>query len=131
VPRVTLENIKPTLREHVDPQTHLVTDEAVVCHFTRDGLPKHSSVNHSKEEYVRRKGDFKVTTNTVESFFAILKRGNYGIYRHWSRKYMNQYLRELDFRYNIRETDDTERAAIALRGLAGKRSMLKTPPSVE
>ena len=66
----------------------------------------HSTVNHSREEHVRREGDFKVTINTVESFFAILKRGNYGVYHHWSRKYMPLYLREFDFRYNSRKLDD-------------------------
>ena len=115
-----MENIKPILKEHVDPDTHLVTDEHVVYFFTRDVLPKHHTVNHSQKEYVRREGDFKVTTNTVESFFAILKRSNYGIYHHWSRKYMGQYLREVDFRYNARQIDDDERTALAVRSNGGQ-----------
>jgi transposase-like protein len=127
VERVTVENIKPILKEHVDPQTKLCTDEHVVYYFSRDVVPDHHTVNHSKKEYVRREGDFKVTTNTVESFFAILKRGNYGIYHHWSRKYMAQYLREFDFRYNIRKLNDTDRAEVALRQTGGKRLMLKQP----
>jgi len=41
----------------------------------------HHTVNHGRKQYVRKgKGGFKVTTNTVESFFALLKRGNYGVY---------------------------------------------------
>lgn len=115
VERVTVENIKPIIKEHIDPNTHFVTDENVVYYFTRDVVPDHHTVNHSKKKHVRREGDLKVTTNTVESFFAILKRGNYGVYHHWSRKYMGQYCAEFDFRYNVRDMDDTERAVVALK----------------
>lgn len=79
--------------------------------MTRDILPQQRTVNHAKKEYVRNEGDFKVTTNTVESFFALLKRGNYGIYHHWDRKYVTQYLREFDTRYNMRSLEDHQRTA--------------------
>jgi len=131
VKRVTLENIKPILKENVDPKTHLITDEHTVYLFAEDILPKHSTVNHGKKEYVRREGAFKVTTNTIESYFSLIKRGNYGVYHHWSRKHLMQYLREFDFRYNHRKSSDHERALIALKCTSGKRLMLKTPKAAD
>jgi hypothetical protein len=63
-------------------------------------------------------------TNTVESYFAILKRGITGTYHHVSQKHLKRYLAEFDFRYNERtalEVTDAERATKAVRGVVGKR----------
>jgi len=70
-----------------------------------------------------------ITTNSVESDFATLKRGNYGVYHHWSKKYLSQYLGEFDWRYNVRGLPYTERTVIALKMTGGKRLLLK-PPNV-
>ncbi len=59
-----------------------------------------------------------------------MKRGNYGVYHHWSRKYLGQYLREFDWRYNVRKLDDMERALVALRMTSRKRLMLRAPAAM-
>jgi len=66
-----------------------------------------------------------ISTNGVESYFAIVKRGHFGVYHHWSRKHLGQYLREFDWRYNTRGLLDMERTVVALRMIDGKRLMLK------
>jgi len=77
----------------------LVTDEYKAYNRMNKVVP-HYSVNHSKE-YV--KGD--IHTNTIESFWAILKRGIMGQF-HWvSKKYLNAYIDEFCYRYNNRELD--------------------------
>lgn len=47
----------------------------------------HEVVNHSKKEYVRG----NAYTNTVESYFAVRKRGVHGIYHHVSKKHLHKY----------------------------------------
>ncbi len=126
VQRVTAKNLKPIVKEMVAEDAHLMTDGSTV--LTSAGAKrKHSQVNHSEKEYVRWENGEKITTNSVEGYFSILKRGNYGIYHHWSKKYMGQYLREFDWRYNARKLPDMERTVGALKMIGGKRLMLRTP----
>jgi hypothetical protein len=104
-----------------------VTDDSAVYYQMKPDFAGHSTVNHSQKEYVRREESFKVTTNTVESFFALLKRSNYGIHHHMSRKYLGSYCAERDFVYNGRKLDDGARERLAVRGVVGKRLTLKAP----
>lgn len=124
VERVTAKSIRPIINQMVAEDAHLMTDDSTVLKSAGKNR-RHSQVNHSAKEYSRMEGGERISTNTVESFFAILKRGNYGIYHHWSKKYLAQYLREFDWRYNVRKLDDAERALAALKMTSGKRLMLK------
>jgi transposase-like protein len=126
VEKVTAKNLRPIVDEMIAKDAHLMTDTSTVLASAGTGR-KHSMVNHSEKEYVRMESGEKITTNTVEGYFSILKRGNIGIYHHWSKKYMGQYLREFDWRYNARKLPDMERTLIALKMTGGKRLMLKTP----
>ena len=125
VERVTAKNLKPIVKEMVAEDAHLMTDSSFVL-ASAAGNRKHSQVNHDAKEYARRENGELITTNTVEGYFAILKRGNYGVYHHWSRKYMDLYLQEFDWRYNVRKLPDMERTVIALQMVGGKRLMLKS-----
>jgi transposase-like protein len=106
-------------------ESELNTDEAT--YFRRPGrrFAEHETANHSAEEYARkgRRGQ-KVTTNTVEGYFSIFKRGMKGIYQHCGEKHLHRYLAEFDFRYSNRialGVDDMMRTALAIEGVAGKR----------
>ncbi|WP_309605316.1 transposase, partial [Phenylobacterium sp.] len=71
-------------------------------------------------EYVR--GD--AYTNTVESYFAILKRGIVGTFHHVSAQHLKRYVGEFDFRYNERSAlgvTDIMRFDRAVGGIVGKR----------
>ncbi len=130
--RATLKNIKPIVEKHVDPTTHLVTDEYPVYFDMRDIVGKHSEITHKTKKYARKdETGFNVTTNTVESFFALLKRSSYGIHHHMSRKYLGSYCAERDFVYNGRKLTDTQRTEKALKAAEGKRLMLKQPKGSE
>ncbi len=64
------------------------------------------------------------TTNSVEGYFSIFKRGMRGIYQHCREKHLHRYLAEYDFRYNHRVKlgyNDGERATLAIKNASGKR----------
>ncbi len=124
IERVTADSLKVVLDEVCDADAHLMTDTGVLRNRTTGR--KHSLVNHKADEYVRWDEGVCVTTNTVEGYFSILKRGINGVYHHVGRKHLHRYLGEFDFRYNEREVTDGERAQKALAGFDGKRLTYKT-----
>jgi len=124
--RVTADTLKAAIRETCADDAHLMTDTARA--YSGFAKPwKHSQVNHTAKEYVRWEDGVCVTTNTIEGFFSILKRGVNGTFHHVSKKHLHRYLAEFDFRYNGREMTDGERSSEALKGFEGKRLMLKDP----
>jgi transposase-like protein len=121
VANVTAKNLKPIVEEHVAEQSRINTDDATVYRYALPkGMP-HDVVNHSQHEYSRREDDRLVTTNTVEGFFSLLKRGVYGSFHHISKQHLHRYLSEFDFRYNARDVDDGERRQLAIKSVVGKR----------
>ncbi len=120
VANVDAETVRPLLQGYISNKARLMTDEAGVYKTMRGQFAFHSVVNHSKKEYAR--GD--ITTNTVESSFAILKRGLYGTFHNVSEKHLQRYANEFDFRWNNRQSlgvDDIQRTNEALKGIRGKR----------
>jgi len=124
--RVTGESIRPALDEMVERDSHIMTDSAYLMRIEKHGW-KHSKVDHHKKEYARREENLLITTNTVEGYFSILKRGINGIYHHVGKSYLDQYLREFDFRYNVRKLNDHERSLLAIRKTSGKRLTMREP----
>lgn len=126
VERMTAENVRNFVVTNASRASTLHTDEA--NYYPRIGreFAKHETVNHSEKEYARG----SVTTNTVEGYFSIFKRGMKGVYQHCSDKHLQRYLNEFDFRYSNRialGVNDSERAAKALEGVAGKRLTYRQP----
>lgn len=62
----------------------------------------------------------EVHTNGIESFWAIVKRGIYGIYHHVSVNYMQRYMDEFCFRLNHRKCDDAFDSLVGLALTAKK-----------
>ena len=120
VTSVNAENLKPIMRAHVSNKTMINTDEHGAYAKLDREFAGHETVSHLKREYARG----PVTTNTVEGFFSILKRGLNGIYHHVSEQHLQRYVTEFDFRYNNRESlgvNDEQRSAEVVKGLGGKR----------
>jgi transposase-like protein len=86
-------------------------------------LYEHRTVNHGKGEYVRR----GVTTNSIESVFAVLKRGLHGVYHHASKKHMKRYVNEFTWRLNDGnvERHTLQRLDSFVNAVAGKRITYK------
>lgn len=116
------DTLAPILRENIAKEAILNTDEA--SHYTKIGkeFAGHEFVVHSAKEYAR--GD--VTTNTVEGYFSIFKRGMKGVYQHCAKKHLHRYAAEFEFRYNNRSAngvEDVERATRLVLRANGKRLM--------
>jgi transposase-like protein len=130
IEKVTAENLKRVINEVVHADAHLMTDTGMLRKKDGEGYrAKHSLVNHTADEYVRWEEGVCVTTNSVEGFFSLLKRGVMGTFHHVGRKHLHRYLAEFDFRWNNRETTDGERAEKALKGFEGKRLTYKAAGS--
>ncbi|HEY1709010.1 MAG TPA: IS1595 family transposase [Rhizomicrobium sp.] len=120
---------KPTVAgivvRNVAREATMHTDESHLYKGADGYVSKHETVNHSKDEYVRD----GVTTNTIEGYFGIFKRGMSGVYQMCSEKHLHRYLSEYDFRYNHRVAlgvNDEARAVQALKGIVGKRLTYRT-----
>jgi transposase-like protein len=120
VEQVTAQNLTEVLNSVCAADAHLITDTGVL-RKRKTGLAQHSLVNHRADEYVRYEEGFCVSTNTIEGYFSLLKRGINGVYHHVGRQHLHRYLSEFDFRYNNRKVTDGERALQALKGFEGKR----------
>jgi len=117
---VNTKNLRPILTEQIDAATHLMTDKTWVYKSAGKHFAAYDAVNHGIGEYVRG----EVSTNTVESYFAILKRGIVGTFHHVSPQHLKRYVGEFDFRYNERTAlgvTDAQRFHKAIGGIVGKR----------
>jgi transposase-like protein len=126
VPAVNAKTLRPILQAHLDGATTVMTDEGGAAKKIGSEFDRHQSVNHSIGEYVR--GD--AHTNTIESYFAIMKRGIYGTFHHVSQQHLKRYLAEFDFRYNQRialGVNDAERMSKSIGGIVGKRLTYRRP----
>lgn len=113
------DTIHQAIHKHVMPGTELHTDEASVYSGIGGLFFRHEAINHSGGEYVRG----HVTTNGIESVFAVLKRGLHGVYHHASPKHIGRYVNEFAFRLNEGEVKrhTLERLDSFIRATIGKR----------
>jgi transposase-like protein len=117
------ETIQAAIQRHVEVGSIVDTDESGAytgIHFL--GYT-HGTVNHGAGEYVRE----DVTTNGIESVFAVLKRGLIGVYHHASPKHLDRYVDEFSFRLNEGNVKNHTLTRIDsfVDGTAGKRLTYK------
>ncbi len=90
------------------------TDEALAY---RGLYRRHEAVRHGVGEYVREQAH----TNGMESFWSMLKRGQDGVYHHFSVKHLDRYVDEFEGRHNNRPMDTAEQMTAMVLGAEGKR----------
>lgn len=121
----TTNEVIPIVNANVAKEAAVMTDSAQLYKYRLGQFISHDRVDHSKDEYVRHEeGRPVIHTNTVESYFAVFKRGMRGTYQHCKERHLHRYLAEFDFRYNERVAlgvNDKERAEKLLKGAKGKR----------
>lgn len=106
------EEITPALLKHIQLFSTIYTDEWQGYNYVVDYYDRFK-VDHSKGKYCVG----IVTTNTIEGFWAILKRGYAGVYHLMGRKYLQKYADEFTVRYNTRALTQQERFDMFLRNI--------------
>lgn len=124
VQKANAETVRNLLVTNVHRTTELHTDESRL--YTKAGaeFAAHKTVEHGVNQHGFYVGKDGQTTNAVENFFGVFKRGIKGSYVFCSEQHLHRYLAEFAFRYNNRSglgVTDGERTAIALKGIEGKR----------
>ena len=96
VPDTKRETLQSKIWQHVEPGSTVFTD-ALRSYNGLNRQYAHETVDHAicyaKDE---------LHTNSIESFWALFKRGYHGIYHQMSRKHMQRYVEEYAFRFNRR-----------------------------
>ncbi len=115
IPDTTRLTLHRFVMAHVKQGAKLYTDgwQAYV------GIPlPHARVHHTQGQYVTRDG---ATTNGIESFWAMLKKGYHGVYHHMSAKHLARYVTEFAGRHNDRPADTLAQVEQVIHGMHGKR----------
>jgi transposase-like protein len=124
VERADAETVRNILVTNVRRESELHTDESRLYTQTGREFAAHKTVEHGWNQggfYVGSEGQ---TTNNVENFFGIFKRGMKGVYHFCGEQHLQRYLDEFSFRYSNRSglgVNDGERAALVMKGIEGKR----------
>jgi transposase-like protein len=126
IAQVDQNTVSKLMREKIDRETRINMDESKIYNIVPWQFAKHETVKHKDDEYVR--GD--VTTNGVEGYFSVFKRGMKGIYQHCGEKHLHRYLAEFDFRFNTRtalDYNDLMHAEELAGAIEGKRLTYRRP----
>jgi len=127
VARVTKKNLRKALQEGIDPSATVMTDDFASYRGLEKVFAGHKIIKHSEGVYSQG----GVNTNTVESFFSLLKRGVYGSFHHVSKRHLHRYCDEFGFRWDHRKIEDAERTEAAIQGAEGKRLMYAKPHNLK
>jgi transposase-like protein len=123
VANVSGDDLRPLIVTHVSRTSALMTDQGGQYFHVGKEFNRHETVNHGADEYVR--GD--AHTNTAECRFSLMKGAVFGAHHSISEAHLHRYMKEWDFKWNTRKMKDVERAAIALKGIEGKRLTYRRP----
>jgi transposase-like protein len=88
-------SLQKTVRQNVEAGSEVHTDEYPAYKGLKGDFT-HKTVHHRTQVYVKN----GVTTNSVESVFAVMRRGLHGVYHHASAKHIGRYVNEFTFRLN-------------------------------
>jgi transposase-like protein len=115
----TLDAIHGEIHGAVEVGAQLYTDDHMVFQGLDGLFYRHDSVNHSAGEYARG----AASTNSIESVWAVLKRGLHGVYHHASAKHLDRYVQEFAWRLNEGNVKrhSLDRLASFVDAIVGKR----------
>lgn len=122
VDKVTGKTLKAAIRENVDRSATIMTDDFMAYRgIGAEFAGGHYVVNHLAGQYAIG----PVSTNEVEGYFALLKRGITGSFHHVSKRHLGRYCDEFLFRWDHRKAPDSERTEQAISQIVNKRLSYK------
>lgn len=99
IPDVTKETLHSFVSRNVKDEAEAIyTDEWKGYLGLEDDDTRHETVNHSEEEWVV--GD--VHTNGIEGVWSLFKRSIVGAFHQISKKHLDRYIEEMEWRFNNR-----------------------------
>ena len=96
IPNTDASTLQAAIHKHIERGSTLHTDEHGGYETIGDAGYLHETIRHKAGEYVRN----GITTNGIESVWAVMKRGLYGVYHRASEKHLGRYVNEFTFRLN-------------------------------
>jgi transposase-like protein len=95
------KEIKPIIKSRVSPESTIITDGFGGYFGLKNHFDKHIILNHS----INEKTFNKYNTSTLEGFWTLVKRAIIGQYHKISKEHLQEYLNELAFKYNYKDTN--------------------------
>jgi transposase-like protein len=121
IPNTKVATLQAFVRDNAPFSATVVTDQhAGYVGIAAEGY-RHIRLNHSVGEYVSGMAH----TNGIESFWALLKRGHYGIYHYMSAKHLHRYVNEFSFRHNTAQSGTMRFIDMTIERMLGKRLTYK------
>jgi transposase-like protein len=109
------DSLLPNIVSNVSFNSSIYTDE-LRSYNKLERVYDHKTIKHGEGEYVRG----RVSTNTIECFWSLLKRGIYGVYHFTSKKHLQLYVDEFVFRYNSRTISESTRFNLFLENIENR-----------
>lgn len=116
------EVLIPLLDANISKDATVVTDGLHAYRALKHTYKLHVVVNHAQDEWT--KGEF--STNTIEGFWSIFKRGIIGVYHQTSPKHLHRYCNEYAYRYNVRNENSNQKFADAIGSVIKARITYQT-----
>lgn len=117
IPDTKIKTLKKIMKKEISKDATVVTDGLGSYRWAKEYYSKHVTVSHHNGQYVNK----GFHTNSIEGFWSIFKRGVYGIYHHVSKKHLDRYVNEFEYRYNTRDMSESGRFEYFLGAISGKR----------
>ena len=95
------KDLQELVRKNIKTSNSVLMTDEYKGYYGMSNFISHLSINHSKAYAIG-----EIHTNSIESFWAIVKRGMIGQFHKVSKKYLNRYLDEFCWRFNNRNNQE-------------------------
>jgi len=95
--KINADKLSQLVRKNINTKKSILVNDEFKGYYRMHKILPHVSVDHSKAYAIG-----KIHTNTMESFWSLLKRGIIGQYHKVSERYLPLYIKEFSYRFNGR-----------------------------